>query len=125
MWTIPLKTFVDFGRQDSSDPNWRIFVDPDALSGLAEIEYDYSHLYEDDDDDEPTRADKATESNLTKDQGPRIFEDAVVSDLTKDTQPVKDACVVRNMTCARLPSRKHCKGFAIGRLLRHIFPTYS
>ena len=67
------------------------------------------------DDDEPTRADKATESNLTKDIKDEDHEDAEVSDLTKDTQPSKDACVVRNMTCARFPSRKHCKGIAVGR----------
>ena len=42
-------------------------------------------------------------------------EDAEVSDLTKDTQPAKDACVVRNMTCARFPSRNNCKGIAVGR----------
>merc|ERR1712038_1243284 len=35
--------------------------------------------------------------------------------LTNDTQPDKDACVVRNMTCVRFPSRKHCKGIALGR----------
>ena len=46
------------------------------------------------------RADKETESMLTN-----------------ETQPDKDACVVRNMTCVRFPSRKHCKGIALGRWL--------
>jgi len=31
------------------------------------------------------------------------------------SQPDKDACVVRNMTCVKFPSRKHCKGIALGR----------
>ena len=35
--------------------------------------------------------------------------------LANNTQPDADACVVRNMTCVKFPSRKHCKGIALGR----------
>ena len=35
--------------------------------------------------------------------------------LANSTQPDANACVVRNMTCVKFPSRKHCKGIALGR----------
>jgi len=35
--------------------------------------------------------------------------------LANSSRPDKEACVVRNMTCVKFPSRKHCKGIALGR----------
>ena len=46
------------------------------------------------------RADKGMEASMS---------------LANNTQSDKDACVVRNMTCVKFPSRRHCKGIALGR----------
>merc|ERR1711953_1205265 len=57
------------GNQDTSDPNSKVFVDPAALSQISEIEYDYSDLYdyEDDGEDEvgKSRRDIKEEEELT------------------------------------------------------------
>merc|ERR1712045_546023 len=39
------------GNQDTSDPNSKVFVDPAALSQISEVEYDYSDLYDYEDDE--------------------------------------------------------------------------
>ena len=43
--------FVGLGNQDTSDPNSKVFVDPAALSQISEVEYDYSSLYDYEDDE--------------------------------------------------------------------------
>ena len=34
---------------------------------------------------------------------------------TEKPAPDPDACIVKNMTCVKFPSKKHCKGIALGR----------
>ena len=43
--------YVGLGNQDTSDPNSKVFVDPAALSQISEVEYDYSDLYDYEDDE--------------------------------------------------------------------------
>ena len=43
--------FAGLGNQDTSDPNSKVFVDPAALSQISEVEYDYSDLYDYEEDE--------------------------------------------------------------------------
>jgi len=53
------------GDQDTSDPNSKVYVNPDALSEISEVEYDYSDLYDYDDDDEVEEAGKNRRDTTT------------------------------------------------------------
>merc|ERR1711892_92100 len=74
---------------DTSDPNSLTYVDPDAISDIANVEYDYSDYYDDDEEAEENEDDKdigKERRNAEKDDEMHQHDEKVQMDKNEDEE---------------------------------------